>query len=105
MFGKINDPKTTFTKAINAAITAADRGVSTREIVEYLRRTAQWLEDRAYQAPHVAAIPKMYDGHGRPIDLAAKIQAAERERQRRIDEASEIPVGERQVAASGYRVP
>jgi hypothetical protein len=99
------DPKATFTNAIDAAVTAADRGVSTHDIVSYLRSRAQALEDRAYQAPHIAAIPKMYDGYGKPIDTAAKIQAVERERQRRIDAASEIPRDQRQSAASGYRVP
>jgi hypothetical protein len=49
--------------------------------------------------------PKHYDGHGRRIDLAAKVEAAQRERQHRIDEACEVPRDQRQSAASGYRVP
>lgn len=91
----------TFRKAIDAAISAADRGVSTRDIVSYLRSRATAIEDQAYRGPYVP--PKHYDGHGRPIE--AKVAAAQRERQRRLDEACEIPRGQRQSAASGYRAP
>jgi hypothetical protein len=45
----------------------------------------------------------MVDGFGKPIDLAGQVEAAQIERQKRIDAACEIPVGQRQSAASGYR--
>jgi hypothetical protein len=93
-----------FKRVVDMAISEArDAHVGSREIVGYLRSRAQALEDQAYAGPYTQ--PKHYDGHGRPIDMAAKIQAAERERQRRIDEASVIPPHLRQSAASGYRVP
>jgi hypothetical protein len=96
-----------FKKAIDQAISAAaDAHVGAVAIAGYLRSQAQWVEDRAYQSPQSAAntIPRMVDGHGRPIDMAAKVEAAQRERQRKIDEASVIPPHLRQSAASGYKV-
>jgi hypothetical protein len=97
------DPVTAFRKAINAAITAADRGVSTSEMVGYLRSRATALEDQNYRGQYVP--PRMYDQNGKLIDYvkqAEEAQAARAERQRIADE---IPAHLRQHAASGYRAP
>jgi hypothetical protein len=106
MFGpKIKtDPVTTFRKAIDAAIGAADRGVSTAEVAGYLRSRATALEDQNYRGSYTP--PRMYDGStGKLIDYNAMAEEARAARQRRIDAASEIPRDKRQHVASGYRAP
>ena len=96
------DPVETFRRAIDAAISAADRGVGTRVIVGFLRSRADLLENQAYRP----VLPtRMHDSSGRPLDLDAKVEAARRERQRRIDAADEIPIERRQHAVSGLKAP
>jgi hypothetical protein len=86
----------------DAAISAADRGVGTRVIVGFLRSRADLLENQAYRP----VLPtRMHDSSGRPLDLDAKVEAARRERQRRIDAADEIPIERRQHAVSGLKAP
>ena len=63
MFGsksKSLSPVETFRRAIDAAIAAADRGVSTAEVVGYLRSRATAIEDRDYRGQYVP--PRMYNG-------------------------------------------
>ena len=107
MFGsksKSINPVETFRRAIDAAITAADRGVSTSETVGYLRSRATAIEDQNYRGQYVP--PRMYDGStGKLVDYAAMAEEARAARQRQIDEASVIPADKRQHAASGYRAP
>jgi hypothetical protein len=111
MFGKINtktDHAAAFRRSIDLAITAGkDANIGTRVIASYLQERAKAIEDAAYMSPSSSAntIPRMVDGYGKPIDMAKQIEDAQRERQRRIDAACEIPRDQRQVAASGYRVP
>lgn len=104
MFGKITtkaDPKAAFTKAIDKAISDATHGISTADVVGYLRSRAQQIEDTAYRP---VPTTKVYGTDGKLIDWDAKVQEAQRERQRRIDEACVIPRDKRQSAASGYKV-
>jgi hypothetical protein len=82
-----------------------DAHVGSRAIVAYLRSQAEWLENKYYQAAHVSASPRMYDGStGKPIDLAAQVDEARRERKRKANEASIIPPHLRKSAPSGLKV-
>jgi K+-transporting ATPase c subunit len=105
MFGsksKSISPVETFRRAIDAAIAAADRGVSTNEMTSFLRSRAQLLEDRYYR-PNPPT--RMHDSSGRLIDFDAKVDAARRERERIANAKDVIPREKRQHAASGYRAP
>jgi hypothetical protein len=95
------DPVASFRKAIDAAVSAADRGVSTREIVGFLRSRADLLENQAYRP-----VPptRMHDASGKAIDWDSRVEAARRERQRIADEGSIIPPHLRQHASSGHKV-
>jgi hypothetical protein len=95
------DPVETFRRAIDAAISAADRGVSTKYIVSFLRARADLLENRYYR-PNPPT--RMHDSSGRLIDLGAKVDAARRERQRIADQKSVIPPHLRQHASSGHKI-
>ena len=105
MFGsksKSLSPVETFRRGIDAVIAAADRGVSTAEVVGYLRSRATAIEDRNYRGQYVP--PRMYNGSaGELIDYAKQADEARAARQRRIDAASEIPAHLRQHAASGIK--
>jgi hypothetical protein len=103
MFGsKTKDPVETFRRAINAAISGATHGISTAEVVSFLRTRAQQIEDQRY-CPVPAS--RMHDADGKLIDWNAKVEAARRERQRIADEKSVIFPHLRQHAASGYKAP
>jgi hypothetical protein len=105
MFGsksKSISPLESFRRAIDAAITAGDRGVSTNEMCAFLRSRAQLLEDRYYR-PNPQT--RMYGADGKLIDWDAKVDAARRERQRIANAKDVIPREQRQHAASGYRAP
>jgi hypothetical protein len=96
------DAEAVFVKALDAAISQATSAqVSSRTIIGHLETRAQ---QQRPQWRHPSQSSKMFDGHGNPIDLNRKVQEARVARQRRIDEASVIPVGRRESAASGYRV-
>jgi cold shock protein len=94
-----------FKKIIDMAISEArDAHVGSSAIAAYLRSHAKMLDDQAYQGQYVP--PRMYDAStGKLIDYAKQAEDARAERQRRLDAACEIPVGERQSAASGHKVP
>jgi hypothetical protein len=97
-------PTTTFKKQIDAAVRAATgAGLSDRVIADILGAEFKYFDNRAYQAPHQTAIPRLVDGFGKPIDLAGQVEAAQREKERLKNERDVIPVDQRQVAASGYR--
>jgi hypothetical protein len=95
------DPVSAFQKAIDAAISAADRGVSTNDIVSFLRARADLLENRYYR-PNPPT--RMHGADGKLIDWDAKVDAARRERQRIADEGSIIPPHLRQHASSGHKI-
>jgi hypothetical protein len=87
-----NDDEANFKRIIDKACSeASDAHVSSRAVVAYLRSQAQRIEDQTWRASYATAIPKTYDGFGKPIDMAAKVDAARAERQRRRDAADEIP--------------
>ena len=96
------DPVTTFRRAIDAAISAADRGISTAEVTSYLRHRAQQIEDRNYRGANVP--PPMYGQDGKLIDYVKQADEARAARQRRIDERDIIPPHLRQHASSGHKV-
>jgi hypothetical protein len=93
------DAEAVFKKAINAAIDEA-RAAGVAGIIGILERRAAQLKPEW----RPALSPKVFDSYGKPIDLAAKVDEARRERQRRIDSKCEIAPAMRQRAASGYRV-
>jgi hypothetical protein len=103
MFGsKTKDPVTTFRRAIDAAISAADRGISTAEVTSYLRHSANRIEDRNYRGQYTP--PRMYDGStSKLIDYVKQADEARAAREKRANERDEIPAHLRQHAASGYR--
>lgn len=95
------DAESVFTKALAACIDqATSAGVSSRAIIRHLETRAKQLTPE--WRPNLS--PKMYDSYGNPIDLAAKVDAARRERQRIADEKCIIPPSQRQRAASKYRI-
>ena len=97
------DAESIFVQALDAAISqATSAGVGSRTIISHLKVR---VEQQTPQWRHPSQSKIMYDGHGRPVDMNAKVAEARRERQRRLDAACEIPRDQRQVAASGYKVP
>jgi hypothetical protein len=107
MFGKNTkiDHEADFKRIISKACSeAADAHVHARAIVAHLRSAADRIEQQIWQASYANnLIPKTYDGYGRPTDLAAKVEAARLEKQRKRDAADEIPPHLRQSAASGLK--
>jgi hypothetical protein len=104
MFGsksKSLSPVETFRRGIDAVIAAADRGVSTAEVVGYLRSRATAIEDRNYRGQYTP--PRMYGQDGKLIDYVKQADEARAARQRPKDAADEIPIERRQHAASGIK--
>lgn len=96
------DAEAVFVKALDDAISqATSAGVGSRTIIKHLEWRAKQLQPE--YRPNLS--PRMFDARGNPVDLGGKVEAARRARQRRIDAACEIDPSQRQVAASGYKVP
>jgi hypothetical protein len=72
-------------------------------VTSYLRHRATQIEDQNYRGQYTP--PRMYGQDGKLIDYVKQAEEARATRQRRIDEASEIPAHLRQHAASAYRAP
>jgi hypothetical protein len=94
-----------FKKVIYMAITEArDAHITNDVIAGYLQSRAKWLEDVSYTGAYKP--PRRYDATtGQLVDYAKMADDAQRERQRRIDAACEIPRDQRQSAVSGIKVP